>query len=224
MQNLLDTIDTWIFDLDNTLYPSHCNLFELIDVRMGLYIQRLLDCDAVEARRVQKDYFINHGTTLSGLMASHDITPDEFLDFVHDIAFDRLDPNPALAKSLAALPGRKLIFTNGDATYAGRVLDALGLGDSFEAIHDIRACGYVPKPHPDSYASLCTALNITPQHALFAEDMARNLKPAKAIGMTTLWINNGSEHGTAEACSSFIDYETDCASAWFAKLTGNLTS
>jgi putative hydrolase of the HAD superfamily len=224
MPKLLDHIDTWIFDLDNTLYPSDCNLFELIDVRMGLYIQRLLDCDAVEARRVQKEYFINHGTTLSGLMASHNVSPDDFLDFVHDITFDRLDPNPALAKSLAALPGRKLIFTNGDATYAARVLDALGLGSSFEAIHDIRASGYVPKPHPDSYASLCAALNIVPQRALFAEDMARNLKPAKAIGMTTLWINNGSEYGGAEACASFIDYETDCASAWFANLTGTPTS
>ena len=122
----LDHINCWIFDLDNTLYPSSANLFALIDERMGHYIQRLIGCDAVEAKRLQKTHFREHGTTLSGLMANHDVDPRHFLDYVHDIKMDRLSPDLGLAALLAKLPGRKLIYTNGDVTYAGRVLDGLG--------------------------------------------------------------------------------------------------
>ncbi len=214
MPPALDHIDSWIFDLDNTLYPAACDLFGLIDHRMGRYLQNLLGCDAVEARRVQKHYFVEHGTTLSGLMTVHDIDPHDFLDFVHDIPMDRIAPNPALAASIARLPGRKLIFTNGDAPYAQRVLDALGLGDSFEAIHDIHDSHYRPKPDPDCYERMCARLDVDPARAFFAEDMARNLKPAKAIGMATLWINNGSEYGGHGACPSFIDHETHDIGHW----------
>lgn len=210
----LSRIDTWIFDLDNTLYPAACDLFALIDERMGLYLQQLLDCDAVEARRVQKDYFLNHGTTLSGLMAKHETDPHDFLAFVHDIALDRIATNGALAASIAQLPGRKLVFTNGDTPYAQRVLDRLGLGDSFEAIHDIHDSKYVPKPDPRAYYAMCARLGVNPETAFFAEDMARNLKPAKALGMATLWINNGSEYGEQGACPSFIDHETHDIADW----------
>lgn len=207
-------VDAWIFDLDNTLYPARVELFTLIDARMGAYIQTLLGCDAVEARRVQKGYFVEHGTTLSGLMASHGTDPHEFLNFVHDINLDRIDHDALLVANLARLPGRKLVFTNGDASYAQRVLDRLGLGASFEAVHDIHAMGYVPKPDPRSYAALCERWAIAPERALFVEDMARNLKPAKAIGMTTVWLNNGSEQALGSACPSFVDYEITELGAW----------
>jgi putative hydrolase of the HAD superfamily len=210
----LDHIDTWIFDLDNTLYPASCDLFALIDEKMGLYLQNLLECDAVEARRVQKDYFLNHGTTLSGLMAKHDTDPHDFLAFVHDIALDRVTANTALVASIAQLPGRKLVFTNGDTPYAQRVLNKLGLGESFEAIHDIHDSKYLPKPDPRAYYAMCARLAVNPETAFFAEDMARNLKPAKALGMATLWINNGSEYGEREACPSFIDHETRDMADW----------
>ena len=111
-------VDCWIFDLDNTLYPPSADLFGLIDVRMGQYIQRLLGCDPVEARRVQKSYFIDHGTTLAGLMAHHGVDPNDFLEFVHDIELDSVAEDRRLVEAVAALPGRKLIFTNGDAAYA----------------------------------------------------------------------------------------------------------
>jgi putative hydrolase of the HAD superfamily len=212
-------IDTWIFDLDNTLYPASCDLFALIDARMTLYIQQMLDCDHDTARATQKGYFRSHGTTLSGLMAHHDVDPHHFLNFVHDIAMDRLMPDPVLKAALGRLTGRKLVFTNGNATYAQRVLGALDLDDTFEAIHDIHAIDYVAKPHPAGYDTLCDAFGIDPKRAFFAEDMARNLRPAKALGMATLWINNGSEHGATEACSSFIDHETHELPNWLSALT-----
>ncbi len=213
-------VDCWIFDLDNTLYPASADLFGLIDVKMGAYIQRLLGCDPVEAKRIQKSYFHDHGTTLSGLMMHHGIDPHDFLDYVHNIEMGSLAEDRRLVRAVADLPGRKLIFTNGDALYAGRVLGALGLSDSFEAIHDIHACAYQPKPHPESYAGMIARFAINPSTALFVEDMARNLKPAKALGMTTAWVNNGSERGDHEAHPDFIDYEISDVGQWLDDILG----
>ncbi len=213
----LDHINTWLFDLDNTLYPAECDLFDLIDQRMGMYIQNLLQCDADEARRVQKDYFYNHGTTLSGLMAQHAINPHEFLDYVHDIPMDRITPNLALKAHIDALPGRKMIYTNGDAPYARRVLHALGMDGCFEEIFDIVASDLIPKPASKSYAMLCEAHNIDAKTAFFADDMARNLRPAKALGMATLWINNGSEQAEANSDLAHIDHNSDCLTRWFTE-------
>ena len=210
----LSHITTWIFDLDNTLYPSSCDLFALIDAKMGHFIQKLLGVDAVEARRIQKGHFHKHGTTLSGLCREHDINPKDFLDFVHDIPLDRVRPDPALKAALLALPGRRLVFTNGDAAYANRVLDALDLSDCFECVFDIYAADLVPKPDPRPYAALCTHLAVDPVRAIFVEDMVRNLKPAKDLCMATLWINNGSEQAEAIACPSFVDHETHALSHW----------
>lgn len=216
----LSHVDCWIFDLDNTLYPAKADLFALIDVKMGEFIQGLLGCDPAEARAVQKRYFLEHGTTLSGLMRHHGIAPGEFLDYVHDISMDRLEVDPALNAAIAALPGRRLIFTNGDAAYAGRVLEKLGLSDAFERIHDIHACQYVPKPDPSGYAALCSAYAVDPARAVFFEDMARNLRPAKAIGMTTVWVDNGSESGAHEHHPDFIDFETDHLTPFLADILG----
>jgi putative hydrolase of the HAD superfamily len=214
-------IDTWICDLDNTLYPASADLFALIDIRMGQFIQNLHGVNALEARRIQKDHFRDHGTTLAGLTLENDIDPCEFLAFVHDIPLDRISPDPQLKAALARLPGRKLVFTNGDAGYASRVLAALGLAESFETVFDIHACALIPKPDPRPYALLCDQLAVEPSRALFIEDMARNLKPAKAIGMKTVWINNGSEQASAGNDRSFIDYEIECASAWLNQITGD---
>ncbi|MFD1949229.1 pyrimidine 5'-nucleotidase [Sphingomonas arantia] len=207
-------VRTWIFDLDNTLYPASTDLFALIDVRMGEYVQRLLGVDAAEARRVQKAHFLEHGTTLSGLMRSHAIDPREFLDYVHDIEMDRIAEDRRLVEAMARLPGRKLIFTNGDATYAARVLARIGLTDAFEAIHDIHACAYQAKPDPQGYAALISAFDIDPTTALFVEDMARNLVPAKALGMTTVWVDNGSESAGHGADPATIDHVIDDVGAW----------
>ncbi len=219
----LSRISTWIFDLDNTLYPPSANLFGQIDVRMGDYISNLLACDRDEAYRVQKAFFHEHGTTLRGLMDHHDVSPHEFLSYVHDVDMDVLAQDVRVIEGIAALPGRKLVFTNGDAPYAMKVLDRLGLGDAFESIFDIHATDYVPKPDPRAYQGLCDAYGIDPATALFVEDMARNLRPAKAIGMTTVWVNNGSERGDHDACASYIDIEINDVGAWLAGLKRELS-
>lgn len=216
----LARIDAWIFDLDNSLYPASSDLFELIDRRMGEYIQRLLNVDAVEARRVQKSHFHAHGTTLAGLMASHGVEPGEFLDFVHDIDLARLAADPALVAALDRLPGRKFVFTNASEDYARRVLDRLGLANAFDGMHDIHAMAYVPKPDPSGYAAICARHGIDPKRALFADDMVRNLAPAKAIGMTTLWIDNGSEQGPDLAEADFIDYRSSDIAGWLNGVLG----
>ncbi len=213
----LAPVRTWIFDLDNTLYPASANLFARIDVRMTGFIADLLGVDPVEARRVQKAYFIGHGTTLAGLMAEHGVDPHVFLDHVHDIEMEVLDHDAPLAAAIARLPGRKLVFTNGDRPYALKVLDRLGLGGSFEAVHDIHAMDLVPKPHPAAYQSLCRTLSIDPTTALFVEDMARNLKPAKAIGMTTVWVDNGSEQDPDPA-RDYIDFHVRELAPWLESI------
>ena len=210
-------IDAWIFDLDNTLYPASANLFEHIDRRMTQFVGDQLGVDPAEAFRVQKEYFHAHGTTLAGLMAEHDVDPAAFLAYVHDIEMDVLEADAPLAAALAKLPGRKLVFTNGDKPYALKVLDRLGLGAHFEAVHDITAMGLVPKPQPSAYAGLCAAFDIDPTRAIFFEDMARNLIPAKAIGMTTVWVDNGSEQGP-EGARDHIDYTVHALTPWLTSI------
>jgi putative hydrolase of the HAD superfamily len=218
----LALIRNWVFDLDNTLYPASARLFDQMDVKMTAYVANALGVDLVEARRIQKAYFFDHGTTLAGLMAEHGIDPHHFLADVHDIEMDVLDENVPLAAAIARLPGRKIIFTNADTPYATRVLDRLGLGESFEAIHDIHAMDLKPKPNASAYAGLCAAFDIDPTESLFVEDMARNLAPAKAIGMTTVWIDNGSEQAAAEQDRSFIDFTTPDLTAWLHDIMGDL--
>jgi putative hydrolase of the HAD superfamily len=219
MRPPFDHVRTWIFDLDNTLYPAETDLFALIDERMGTYVADLLKVDLIEAQRVQKAYYYQHGTTLAGLMLDHGVDPHHFLDYVHDIDMGRIQPCAVTASALARLPGRKLIFTNGDVKYAGRVLDKLGLGGQFEAIHDIHATQYQPKPQLAAYSSLVEQLDIDPTAALFVDDLARNLKPAKQLGMTTVWMNNGSDGGTLDADHDFIDHEINALGDWLAALT-----
>ncbi|OYY91770.1 MAG: pyrimidine 5'-nucleotidase [Sphingomonas sp. 28-66-16] len=210
-------IRNWIFDLDNTLYPASINLFVQVDQRITDYIAIELGLDQVAARTLQKQYFHSRGTTLAGLMAEHGTDPHHYLDFVHNIEMDVLAHDRSLAAAIARLPGRKLIFTNADAPYAQRVLARLGLGESFEGIFDIHATNYVPKPVPEAYAAMCAAFAIDPAESLFAEDMARNLTPAKAIGMTTVWVDNGSEQGPGDA-RDHIDYTTRHIGDWLHEI------
>jgi putative hydrolase of the HAD superfamily len=213
----LSHVRNWIFDLDNTLYPASADLFRQIDQRMTAYVGRLLNVGPLEALRVQKAYFHGHGTTLAGLMAEHGVDPHAFLEEVHDIEMDVLAHDAPLAAALSRLPGRKIVFTNGDKPYALKVLDRLGLGGSFEAVHDIHAMDLVPKPAESAYRGLCDAFGMDPREALFVEDMARNLKPAKAIGMTTVWVDNGSEQGP-DATRDHIDYTITELAPWLEEI------
>ncbi|MEJ7777176.1 MAG: pyrimidine 5'-nucleotidase [Sphingomicrobium sp.] len=223
MDSSFSHVRDWIFDLDNCLYPASTGLFALIDERMGAYIQRLLDCDATEARRVQKHHFHTHGTTLAGLMKDHDIDPHDFLADVHDISLDRVSADGRLATALGRLPGRKFVFTNGDAPYARRVIEALGLGEHFDKLHDIHDSDLRPKPDRHGYRLLCERFAIDPAHALLADDMAQNLAPAKALGMTTIWVDNGSERGNHGAAPGFIDHRIDEVGLWLEQIIGDPT-
>jgi putative hydrolase of the HAD superfamily len=186
-------IDAWAFDLDNTLYPADCNLFRQIDARMASFIQDRLQVSAEIARRLQKEFYVRYGTTLAGLMNEHAVAPDEFLDFVHDIDLSPLAANPALADAIADLPGRKFIFTNGSASHAERVMGRLGVADAFEDIFDIRAAGWRPKPQRETYEGFVKACAISAANAAMFDDIAHNLAPAHALGMTTVLVACSAE-------------------------------
>ena len=213
-----ETVDCWIFDLDNTLYPPSTRLFDQIDVKMGEYVAQLLGCDAAEAHRVQKLYFHDHGTTLAGLMHNHDVDPYDFLSFVHAIDFAPLAAAPRLADTIARLPGRKLVCTNGDGDYARHVLAALGLADSFEGLWDVHAMHYRPKPERSAYTGMIEAMAIDATHAVFVEDMARNLTVPKALGMQTVWLDLGTEWGDRAKDDAAIDLVIDDLAQWLGTL------
>jgi len=183
----------WVFDLDNTLYPAECDLFAQIDVRMTDFVSRYLAVDTATARGLQKQYLVEHGTTLNGLMHVHGLAPDAFLDFVHDIDLAPISPNALLAQHLAALPGRRLVYTNGSRGHGERVLDKMGLTHLFEDIFDIAASNYTPKPLPASYQSLIARHDFAPGAAVLFEDIARNLAPAAELGFTTVLVRSGKD-------------------------------
>lgn len=202
-------IETWVFDLDNTLYPHECRLFDQIDSRMGTFIAERLGVDREAARRLQKQYFVSHGTTLSGLMDLHGVAPDEFLDFVHDIDISPVEPSEALADALSALPGRRLVFTNGSVRHAERVLDRLGIAHLFEDVFDIKAAEYRPKPQAEAYDRFLARHRVEPARAAMFEDMSRNLAPAAALGMTTVWLRTSYGWAAVDHPAQGIHHETD---------------
>jgi putative hydrolase of the HAD superfamily len=211
-------VDDWIFDLDNCLYPASAGLFSLIDERMGAYIQRLLGCDPQEARRVQKSHFHEHGTTLAGLMKEHGVDPHQFLEEVHSIPLDRISCDERLARALERVPGRRFVFTNGDAPYARRVLEAIGVDGHIHELHDIHASELRPKPDPHGYSLLCARFSIDPSRAVLVEDMAQNLKPAKQLGMMTVWVDNGSERGSHGYDESVVDERIRDVGEWLEEI------
>jgi len=181
-------VDTWVFDLDNTLYPSHSNLFGQIDDRIRDFVARLLKISHDDAHRIQKDLYIRYGTSLRGLMTEHGIEPDDFLDYVHDIDHSVLEPDPDLARAIARLPGRRFIMTNGSRMHAEKTAARLGITDQFEGIFDIVAAGLIPKPNVAAYTTFFQLHGIDPKRAAMFEDLARNLAVPHASGMKTVLI------------------------------------
>lgn len=209
-----DKTDVWVFDLDNTLYPAGSNLFAQIDIKLGEYVADWLSIAPDEARIVQKKYFMKYGTTLSGMMKHHNVDPDHFLDYVHDIDFSPIKDAPALRQALSSLEGRKLVYTNADAAYSTKVLKRLGIADHIEDIFDIKAASLLPKPAMLSYEKFLKDHDVDPNKAVMVEDMAKNLIPAKELGMGTVWINTGSEWGLAGHHPDYIDVETHDLATW----------
>lgn len=186
-------IKSWVFDLDNTLYPASSDLFAQVDVRIHSYICRYLNLDSESAYRLQKDYFHEHGTTLNGLMNVHGMPPEEYLDYVHDIDVSLIKQDIRLAEALSKLSGEKLIFTNGTVSHAERVIKQLGVETYFDDIIDIVGLSYRPKPRVEAYDYLISKTGMKPELAVMFEDVARNLEPAHALGMTTVWIQRHDE-------------------------------
>jgi putative hydrolase of the HAD superfamily len=217
-QRHLRDIETWIFDLDNTLYSASLDLFGQIDIRMRDYIADFLGLSPEEAYRVQKHYFRQYGTSLRGLMRQHGMDPRPFLDHVHDIDVSVLPPAPALDAALGALPGRKVIYTNASTRHAERVMARLGVGHHFDAVYDIIEADYEPKPEPRPYADLVRRFGLNPRSAAMVEDVARNLTPAAALGMTTVWVRNDTDHGVAEIDGVPIDHIVDDLVSWLEQV------
>ena len=181
-------VTDWVFDLDNTLYPHHSNLFSQIDVKMTAYVSELLSLSREDARKLQKELYLEYGTTLNGLMTRHGINPDDFLEKVHDIDYSWLVPDPVLGAAIRQLPGRKFIFTNGDRKHAERTARQLGILDHFDDIFDIVAAGLNPKPARQTYERFAALHAVTGNNAVMFEDLARNLTVPKALGMTTVLV------------------------------------
>jgi putative hydrolase of the HAD superfamily len=181
-------VETWVFDLDNTLYPHHLNLWQQVDDRIRDYIAAFLKVTHEEAFRVQKDYYKRYGTSMRGLMTEHGMKPDDFLDFVHQIDHSPLMPNAALGAAIERLPGRKLILTNGTRRHADAVLTRLELERHFEDVFDIVAAELEPKPSPQTYDRFLATHGVDAEKAAMFEDLARNLAVPHALGMTTVLV------------------------------------
>ena len=216
----LDHIEAWVFDLDNTLYPASCKLFAQVDHLMMTFIGVELGLDLPKARELQKNYFREYGTTLRGLMINHDVEPQAFMEYVHDIDHSVVPPNPALERVLARLPGRKLIFTNGSVRHAEKVTERVGIGHHFEAIFDIAAAHYVPKPDIASYRTLVREHDLDPSATVMVEDIARNLIPAASMGMTTVWVETDSPYGRVDADGEHIHHVANDLVAWLERAIG----
>ena len=181
-------VDTWVFDLDNTLYPPEMRLFDQIEVKMTEWVMRRLNVARDHANHLRQHYWALYGTTLAGLMHEHGIQPGDYLADVHDIDFSPLRPDPLLAARIAALPGRRIVYTNADTPYAHKVLQARGLHGLFDAVYGVEHAGYLPKPDRAAFERVFAADGLSPDRAAMFEDDARNLAAPHAMGMRTVHI------------------------------------
>ena len=223
-------IDTWVFDLDNTLYPAECNLFAEVDQRMGAFIAKYLGVPYAYARHLQKAYYRQFGTTLAGMMRVHNMQPQAFLDYVHEIDLSPVSANPALAAALDRLPGRKMIFTAGSRRHAERVAGKLGILDRFDTITDIVDTHYVPKSERRAYDTFLAAHNVDPKRAIMFEDMPHNLEPAHALGMATVLVHSSADYDSPvqkkirawTARPSYVHHMTDDVTGFVASVAKDL--
>lgn len=205
-------VDTWVFDLDNTLYPPEMRLFDQIEVRMTAWVMQALGVDRAEADRLRLHYWRTHGTTLAGLMREHDVDPAPYLSEVHDIDFSGLSPDPDLTAAIADMPGRRIVYTNGCEPYARRVLEARGLSHLFDAVYGVEHAGFLPKPDRAAFDAVFTADGLAPDRAAMFEDDARNLAAPHEMGMKTVHVAPAPEP------APHIHHHTDDLAAFLRRL------
>ena len=217
---LNNKIDTWVFDLDNTLYSADSGIFQQVHKLMGKFIVEHLNVNINEAKNIQRKYYKKHGTTLRGLMDNHGIDPDSFLEEVHKLDYSIVNPNLKLAKNLENLNGKKFIFTNANKKHADIILDKLQITNLFEGIFDIKMANYIPKPEIQTYEKLIETYNINPNKTIMFDDIAKNLVPASKIGFTTVWIEGGYENFSDDIASSkkYLDHQTKDLSNWLSNI------
>ena len=222
---LNNKIDTWIFDLDNTLYSADSGIFQQVHKLMGKFIVEHLNVNINEAKNIQRKYYKKHGTTLRGLMDNHGIDPDSFLEEVHKLDYSIVNPNLKLAKNLENLNGKKFIFTNANKKHADVILEKLKIADLFEGVFDIKMANYIPKPEIEPYEKLIETYNIIPKTTIMFDDIAKNLVPASKIGFTTVWINVGHENFSDDIASSkkYLDHQTKDLSNWLSNINMSST-
>jgi len=214
---LFSHVSTWVFDLDNTLYPGSSDVFAQIHRRMAEYIAQFLGCDLEQAKAVRREMFLKHGTSLVGMTREHAMPPEPFLDYVHDIDLSGLTRTRGMRDALAALPGRRLVYTNGSTAHARNILAHLGLTDLFDDIFDIVASDYAPKPDPTAFDVFLGRHDVDPARAAFFEDMAVNLEPAHHRGMTTVLITTHKD--TAPAPMEHVHHVTHDLPAFLTGLS-----
>ena len=202
-------IKYWIFDLDNTLYNGQTKVFSEVDKKMSAFISKKLDVDLTKAKEIQKKYFYDTGTTLSGLMKYNKVNPHEFLEFVHDIDISWLPKDLLLREELIKIKEKKYIFTNGSHSHVKNITNQLGIEDLFDGIFAITDADFIPKPSIEPYKKIIEKYKIEPQYSIFIEDIARNLKPAHELGMKTVWIKNSEPWAAEFSDGNFINYKTD---------------
>jgi putative hydrolase of the HAD superfamily len=209
-------VDTWVFDLDNTLYPREANLWQQVDTRIRDYVAQYLNVPAEEAFRIQKDFYQRYGTTMRGMMTEHGVSADDYLRYVHAIDHSALEPDPALGAAIERLPGRKLILTNGTVEHAEAILKRLEIHEHFDDVFDIIAAELEPKPAAQTYDKFFARHTIEPTRAAMFEDLARNLEVPHQRGMTTVFVVPktagavGRQNWEAEGQDAdFVDYVTD---------------
>ncbi len=213
----LGAVETWVFDLDNTLYPASCRLFEQIQRRMTDYICRLLSVTPAEAGQLRHSYFLQHGTTMHGLMAVHRIDPHEFMAFVHDVDLSVVPANPALIAALERLGGKKLVYTNGSVPHAENLLRHLGISHCFDDIFDIVASEFAPKPAMAPFRQFVRRYGVEASRALMIEDMAKNLAPAAELGMTTAWVRSEIDWAVIASDADYIHYVVEDLAGFLAE-------
>jgi len=220
----LPHLSAWVFDLDNTLYPATTNVFAQIDRRMKRFIAHFLDLPEDEAFAVQKAYYHQYGTSMRGLMIEHGMDPHDFMDYVHDIDHTVIPPSPTLDRALTALEGRKVVFTNGSRSHAEKVLDRVGITHHFEAIFDIEAATFIPKPTPDVYRSMLARFGLRATDSAMFEDSLKNLKPAADLGMTTVFVRDPTHWAfDATADTGHCHHITDDLVGWLDALAAART-